>query len=82
MKALEREVRELRQANEILRKASAYFGQAELERQVGQADFPTAAGSSAGSFPLRIAVGPLLSSSKPLTDQPSIFGRAAHSALD
>ena len=25
MKALEREVRELRQANEILRKASAYF---------------------------------------------------------
>ena len=32
MKALEREVRELRQANEILRKASAYFVQAELER--------------------------------------------------
>jgi len=31
MKALEREVRELRQANEILRKASAYFAQAELE---------------------------------------------------
>ena len=30
MKALEREVRELRQANEILRKASAYFAQAEL----------------------------------------------------
>lgn len=28
MKALEREVRELRQANEILRKASAYFAQA------------------------------------------------------
>src|SRR5215203_4391377 len=28
--ALEREVRELRQANEILRKASAYFAQAEL----------------------------------------------------
>ncbi len=27
MKALEREVRELRQANEILRKASAYFAQ-------------------------------------------------------
>ncbi len=26
LKALEREVRELRQANEILRKASAYFG--------------------------------------------------------
>ena len=30
MKALEREVRELKQANEILRKASAYFAQAEL----------------------------------------------------
>lgn len=29
---LEREVRELRQANEILRKASAYFAQAELDR--------------------------------------------------
>src|SRR5690606_30862850 len=29
---LEREVRELRQANEILRKASAYFAQAELGR--------------------------------------------------
>ena len=32
IKALEREVRELRQANEILRKASAYFAQAELDR--------------------------------------------------
>lgn len=31
MKALEREVLELRQANEILRKASAYFAQAELD---------------------------------------------------
>src|SRR5918996_2403612 len=31
IKALEREVRELRQANEILRKASAYFAQAELD---------------------------------------------------
>ena len=30
IKALEREVRELRQANEILRKASAYFAVAEL----------------------------------------------------
>jgi len=29
---LEREVRELRQANEILKKASAYFAQAELDR--------------------------------------------------
>ena len=33
MKALERENRELRQANEILRKASAYFAMAELDRQ-------------------------------------------------
>ena len=33
MRALEREVRELRQANEILRKASAYFAQAELDRR-------------------------------------------------
>ncbi len=32
-KALERENRELRQANEILRKASAYFAQAELDRR-------------------------------------------------
>ncbi len=32
LKELEREVRELRQANEILRKASAYFAQAELDR--------------------------------------------------
>lgn len=33
MKALERENRELRQANEILRKASAYFAAAELDRR-------------------------------------------------
>jgi transposase len=32
IKAMEREIRELRQANEILRKASAYFAQAELAR--------------------------------------------------
>ena len=32
IKALERENRELRQANEILRKASAYFAPAELHR--------------------------------------------------
>jgi transposase len=32
MKALEQENRELRRANEILRKASAYFAQAELDR--------------------------------------------------
>ena len=34
LKALERENRELRQANEILRKASAYFALAELDRRV------------------------------------------------
>ena len=33
MKAMEREIKELRQANEILRKASAYFAQAELDRR-------------------------------------------------
>lgn len=33
MKALERENRELRQANEILRKASAYFAMAKLDRR-------------------------------------------------
>ena len=32
LKALRQEVRELRRANEILRKASAYFAQAELDR--------------------------------------------------
>ena len=32
LKALERENKELRQANEILRKASAYFAQAEFDR--------------------------------------------------
>jgi len=32
IKELEREVRELRQANEILKKASAYFAMAELDR--------------------------------------------------
>jgi transposase len=32
IRTLEREVRELRQANEILRKASAYFAQAEFDR--------------------------------------------------
>ena len=33
MKAMERELKELRRANEILRKASAYFAQAELDRR-------------------------------------------------
>jgi len=33
IKELEREVSELREANEILRKASAYFAQAELDRR-------------------------------------------------
>ena len=34
LKQLERENRELRRANEILRKASAYFAQAELDRRL------------------------------------------------
>ena len=34
VKALERENRDLRQANEILRKASAYFATAELDRRL------------------------------------------------
>jgi len=33
LKDLEREVKELRRANEILRKASAYFAEAELDRR-------------------------------------------------
>lgn len=33
VKDLEREVKELRRSNEILRKASAYFAQAELDRR-------------------------------------------------
>ena len=33
MKALERENKELKRANDILRKASAYFAQAELDRR-------------------------------------------------
>ena len=33
IKELEREVRELRRTNEILRKASAFFAQAELDRR-------------------------------------------------
>ena len=33
IKALERDVRELRRANEILRLASAFFAQAELDRR-------------------------------------------------
>lgn len=33
LKELEREVRDLKRANEILRKASAFFAQAELDRR-------------------------------------------------
>ena len=36
LKALERGNKQLRQANGILRKASAYFAQAELDRQFGK----------------------------------------------
>src|SRR5262245_27780857 len=41
IKALERENRELRQANEILRKASAYFAQAELDRRWCRVSVPS-----------------------------------------
>jgi transposase-like protein len=34
LKALEREVKELRRANDILRTASAFFAQAELDRKL------------------------------------------------
>ena len=34
MKELEREVKELRRANEILKLASAFFAQAELDRRL------------------------------------------------
>jgi transposase-like protein len=34
IKELEREVRELRKANEILKLASAFFAQAELDRRI------------------------------------------------
>jgi transposase-like protein len=34
LKALEREVKELRRANEILKTASAFFAQAELDRRL------------------------------------------------
>ena len=34
IKALEREVKELRRANEILKLASAFFAQAELDRRI------------------------------------------------
>ena len=34
LKALEREVKELRRANEILKTASAFFAQAELDRKL------------------------------------------------
>jgi transposase-like protein len=38
IKALERENRELRQANEILRKASAYFAQDRRQRGIASSD--------------------------------------------
>src|SRR5215472_17230619 len=50
LKALERENRELRRANEILRKASAFFAQAELGRRPrGWWPSSTRSGRRAGS---------------------------------
>ncbi len=40
MKELEREVKELRRANEILKLASAFFAQAELDRRLKPEGFP------------------------------------------
>src|SRR6202008_4344547 len=51
LKALERENRELRQANEILRKASAYFAQAELDRRFKALNHPWAASAIATTMP-------------------------------
>ena len=60
IKALERENRELRKANEILRLASAYFAQAELDRRpkcwwvlLMSIVLPMASSRSAGSCRLR-----------------------------
>ena len=50
LKALERENRELRQANEILRKASAYFATAELDRRYATANHMTGA-ANGGKVP-------------------------------
>ncbi len=50
MKALEREVKELRRANEILKLASAFFAQAELDRRLkSQKLTSTATGIRTGS---------------------------------
>src|SRR6201990_979538 len=50
IRAMERETRELRQANEILRKASAYFAQAELDRRSKPCSrFSTSIAPSTGS---------------------------------
>jgi len=51
MKALERENRELRQANEILRKASAYFAMAELDRRARCTGSSRSAGSCRSPHP-------------------------------
>ena len=49
MKELERENRELRQANEILRKASAYFAQAKLDRPLRRHNIANGRSSSGTS---------------------------------
>lgn len=49
IKALEREVHELRQAKEILRKASAYFGVTALDRRCGRRWSTPAASAAPGA---------------------------------
>jgi len=57
MKTLERENRELRQANEILRKASAYFAQAELDRRLSKgAEFSLKVGAEYSAVRRRMCV--------------------------
>jgi len=56
LKALERENRELRQANEILRKASAYFAQAELEPPANPGRFTAFAAKQYVDAPVAIAL--------------------------
>jgi transposase len=62
LKLLEREVKELRRANEILRKASAYFAMAELDRP-GRWRSSTAPGDG-GARPPRAMTKPALSVSR------------------
>ena len=58
LKALERENKELRRANEILKTASAFFAQAELDRRLAMIGFIDAQGSLWDRADLRRAADP------------------------